>query len=59
MQQAQQDLERRSSTIKIRVEPSLDRRLREVARRERTSFSAVVRRACWRHVEREGGSASG
>ena len=57
MREVQQDPERRSSTMKVRVEPSLNRRLREVARQERTSYSAVVRRACWNHVEREGGRA--
>ena len=50
--------ERRSSTMNLRVEPSLNRKLREVARRERTSYSAVVRRACWNHVERAEGSVA-
>lgn len=52
MREAQQAPERRSSTMRVRVEPSLTRRLREVARQERVSVSSIVRRVCWDHVER-------
>ena len=57
MQEGRQVTERRSSVMKLRVEPSLNRKLREEARRERTSFAAVVRRACWSHVERKEGAS--